>query len=133
MLGASSPPYLVALPHCHEHGTRVLSYCGSAHLVPTIGGTYNWGFLHWCCPLYPVSNLLRYLYFERLLTAPSSVYGITCCQTFYYFRSEKGQQDHWYLKALVCDWRHIKNLVYELTLYLRYPCSCSSARCKRPS
>ncbi|KIP03756.1 hypothetical protein PHLGIDRAFT_37268 [Phlebiopsis gigantea 11061_1 CR5-6] len=29
------------------------------------------------------------------------MYGVTCCQTFYYYRSAKGQSDPWYLKTLV--------------------------------
>lgn len=46
----------------------------------------------WCVPSIATPTLVEFL---------PSAYGVTCCQTFYYYRSERAKKDTWPLKSMV--------------------------------
>lgn len=53
----------------------------------------------------------------------SMAYGVTCCQTFYYYRSNRGRADPWYYKTLVAvllilDSLHQALIIHSLYYYL---------------
>ncbi|KAJ3556162.1 hypothetical protein NM688_g2179 [Phlebia brevispora] len=50
----------------------------------------------------------------------SILYGITCCQTFIYYRSRKAESDHWFLKFLVLALWILDSTHEALILYTYY-------------
>lgn len=72
---------------------------GHAHPSGPRSRIHHWCRFHRCRHLLDVSPSLPWA--SQLLDLYYRAYGVTCCQTFYYYRSNRGRADPWYYKTLV--------------------------------